>query len=61
MQWVCMIREPKLARTMGIKEGLLKDEKFKGRYEVWGGANQRKGAEEKYDSGKGAACAKALC
>lgn len=34
MQWVCMIREPKLARTMGIKEGLLKEKKFKGRYEV---------------------------
>lgn len=34
-----MIREFKLVRIMGIKEGLLKDEKFKGRYEVWGGVN----------------------
>lgn len=32
-----MIREFKLVR--GIKEGFLKDEKFKGRYEVWGGVN----------------------
>lgn len=53
-----MIREPKLAR--GIKEGFLEDEKLKGRSEMWGGVIQVKGAEGKYDPGKGVACKKAL-
>lgn len=53
-----MIKEPKLAR--GIKEGFLVNEKLKGRYEVWGRVIQVKGAQGKYDSGKGVARAKAL-
>lgn len=44
-----MITEPKMAT--GIKEGFLKDAKLKGRYEVWGGVIQVKGAEGKYDPG----------
>lgn len=53
---MCMIRGPNLAR--GMKEGFLKDKKFKVRCEVWGGVIQVKDAE--YVPGEEAACAKAL-